>query len=93
MSNPMSPEMVRLLRWIVQHGATDKTLRKMDQRRLKGLAARKFVGKTGATQYGVDALSAYTKAELVSRKAENKDLSEGVSAALALIRMKVKGAS
>lgn len=90
-NRPMSPEMVRLLRWMIQHGYTMEDLQQADQRRLKGLAVREYVSKRAVTPAGIEAASQYTHAEFIGRKAGDKEISDGVSAALALVRMRAKG--
>jgi len=87
MYNPMSPRMVRMLKWLAQHNITVDDLKLANQITLRGLALRGYVGRGGITQAGIDAIADYHRSEFIARKAENKDLSDGVSAALALVRM------
>ena len=84
----MSARMVRMLRWIASHPnqVNLEHLRKANQTTLRGLAMRGLVSSTGITAKGMQELGSYNKAEFISRKANGKNLSVGVAAALRLVR-------
>jgi hypothetical protein len=77
-----------MLKWVAAHEISHKTLQKANQTTLRGLALRGLVSRGGITPLGMQELSAYGRAEFIQRQAQNKDLSDGVMAALRLIRVR-----
>ena len=84
----MSPRMVRMLKYLAVHDVTTGRLKRANQITLRGLALRGYVSQSGITASGMEALHSYQRSEWIGRKAENRDFSDGVMAALDLIRIR-----
>jgi hypothetical protein len=86
MTKALSSRMVRMLKWVKVNGTDKDELKKANQITLRGLAIRGLLNTNGVTSYGENLIDQYDSAEFISRKAQDKDLSDGVKKALKLVK-------